>query len=321
MNHEQFKEWLHLSFYNELQEDEQVLLEKHLSTCDECRSVREELARFHKVLSVHAPVPVTEEDLREARTELRVAIRMQATRQSWLQSVSDVLSEVLAPQYKLALAGVALVLVGIAIGYVVFRSTSANEPGMFQQASPLSQASLSQSDAQITNLRFASRNEATGQIEFTFDAITPVRVNGNVGDDRVQKLLARALVSEQNPGVRLKAVSAIGDQELQPSDKEVKSALIATLKYDENRGVRKEAMKALEKFMPDTEVTAAFVYVLQHEKNTGMKIAAINSMNLPKYHEYEKDQNLMDVLREKVRSDENNYIRLRAKAALQEVQQ
>jgi len=116
-------------------------------------------------------------------------------------------------------------------------------------------------------------------------------------------------------------VSAIGDRQLQPADKEVKAALIATLKYDENRGVRKEAMKALEKFMPDTEVTAAFVYVLQHEKNTGMKIAAINSLNLSKYHGYEKDENLMEMLREKVHSDENNYIRLRAKAALQEARQ
>ena len=94
-------------------------------------------------------------------------------------------------------------------------------------------------ESQITNIRFLDRNTQNGDVEFTFETITPVHIRGNVNDENVQKVLARALVSDQNAGIRLRAVNMIGTQTEQKQigtpglDAEVKTALITALLHDQ----------------------------------------------------------------------------------------
>jgi HEAT repeat protein len=142
-----------------------------------------------------------------------------------------------------------------------------------------------------------------------------MKVKGSINDERIQKVLTYALVQEQNPGVRLRAINAIGDSQVKP-DPEIKKALITTLKSDENAGVRREALSLLQKFPFDQETKEAFLYVLEHDKNAALRIAVIQSLSTTKKA---GDKEVMNVLKERVETDNNNFIRMKAKAVLQEV--
>jgi hypothetical protein len=318
MKHTQYKEWLTLSLYDELDGDERSLLDRHLEHCSECAGELAELRKMHERFTSARSSEKVGELLSEARAELRIALRAERNRSPWWEGVRAAIEGVLQPRLQVAFGSVALVAVGFVVGFVIFRTASPDQPGLYQQISSANEtASINRGGAEITNVHFLRRDDATGDIEMTFDAITPVHILGNVNDDRVQKVLARAVMSEQNPGIRLRAVGAIAERP-GTQNEDVKKVLINVLKYDENRGVRKEALGALQKYVPDPEVTEAILYVLKNEKNTGMKILAINSLDISKYEGQPGKEALMTFLKERAHTDENNYIRIRAKAALQE---
>jgi anti-sigma factor RsiW len=325
MKHKQFEEWLQLSLYNELSEQEQTLLDHHVLTCERCRRELIELKKIHATLSQYQPIAVQEPLLQDARRNLRLRIRAERGHTSLRVKIHDALGEILAPPLQVALGGVAILLMGVLLGYLVFKSPADKMLPLRQTA--LSSSSLEAGESQISNIRFVDRNAQSGDVEFTFETVTPMHIRGNVNDEHVQKVLARALVSEQNAGIRLRAVNMIGTQTDQKQagtsglDADVKSALISALLHDKNLGVRKEAINVLKNYLPDPVIVRAFLGVLANETNTGLKITAINSLDMSKYENQPMSREIVDMLKNKAQSDDNNYIRIRAKLALQEVQQ
>ena len=321
MKHKQFEEWLQLSLYHELSEQERVLLDSHLTTCEQCRRNLNELKKLHGTLAHRQSVAAQESLLQDARRNLRLRILAGAAQKSLWSKVKDVLDGILASPVQMTLGGVAMIAIGILVGYFVFKAPSEKFLATKQTAA------MEAGESQITNIRFLDRDAQTGDVEFTFETITPVHIRGNVNDEHVQKVLARALVSDQNAGTRLRAVNMIGTQTGQKQnhvpgfDAEVKSALVTALLHDRNLGVRKEALSVLRNYLPDPVIVRAFLQVLANEKNTGLKIAAINSLDLSQYENQPVNREILDMFKNKAQSDDNNYIRIRAKLALQEVQQ
>jgi HEAT repeat protein len=128
----------------------------------------------------------------------------------------------------------------------------------------------------------------------------------------VQKVLSSALLYEQNPGVRLRAANAFRAYETQLPDPEVKSSLITVLLSDENPAVRKEALSVLQKFSFDAEIKRAFLSVLSRDKNPGLRVAAIKSLETSGA----LDAETYDVLRDRLKADDNDYIKERARFVL-----
>jgi hypothetical protein len=317
MNHDQYQEWLQLSMYDELDDDERRLFEAHLETCTECRSDLDELKRLHSLLAKYQPVEHTEALLYEARSQFRVALRQQTSRRTFWDEVIDTIRETILPQYKLALGGVALLAIGFCVAYLMFIPSSnrvSTELATTMTASPVNEG-----DTRITNIRFLKSDPESGELEFAFEAVKPMRVKGNINDEQIQKILAHALLTEQNPGVRLQSVSTIAIQK--PQDKEIKSALLTSLKTDNNVGVRSETLKALKNFPLDDDIIHGILFVLTHDRNPGIRIAAINYLDSAKVAGRAIDQDILSVLRDRMHADDNNYVRLRAKAVVEEVQQ
>jgi anti-sigma factor RsiW len=320
MKHKQFEEWLQLSLYHELSEHEQVLLDNHLTTCERCHSDLDELKKLHSTLAHRQSVAGQESLLQDARRNLRLRIHARAQKSLWGE-VKNVLDGILTPPAQVTLGGIAMIAIGILVGYLVFKAPSEKSLALKQAAA------MEAGESQITNIRFLDRDAQTGDVEFTFETLTPVRIRGNVNDDRIQKVLARALVSDLNAGNRLRAVNMIGTQTGQRQnrvpgfDTEVKSALVTALLHDRNLGVRKEALSVLRNYLPDPVVVRAFLNVLANEKNTGLKIAAINSLDLTTYENQPVNREILEMFKNKAQSNDNNYIRIKAKTALQEIQQ
>jgi len=325
MKHKQFQEWLQLSLYDELSDDETGLLRDHLTTCEQCRNELGELKKFHQTLA-HRHLAVAQEPvLQDARRNLRIRIRAEAERESVWSILQGALDYVMAPRLQVALGGVAILAIGILTGYVIFKSPAAGSS--FLQSTASSSSAMEAGEPQIINIRFLNRETQTGNVEFMFETVTPVHVSGNINDERVQKVLARALVSDQNAGTRLRAVSMIGTSSEQKQstapklDAEVRNALITALLHDRNLGVQREALSVLKNYLPDPVIVRAFLDVLAKEKNTSLKITAINSLDLAKYENQPVNREILEMFRQKAQSDDNNYIRIKAKTALQEVQQ
>lgn len=313
MTHDHFKEQLHLFVYEELDENEKGLLESHLATCNECRSELIELQKLRGLLAEHPTAAPNEGLLYEARRELQVALRAQQNKPGLLTGLVEFVRSI-GPQYKLAFGGMATLAIGFLVGYLAFSPSRTLVPP--PQGEP-----LPQQEYRISGLRFIDADATDGEIEIAFDAVKQMRLKGNINDERIQRVLAHALINDQNPGVRLRTVNAFGAQALKFPDRELKAALVSALKSDPNPGVRQEALRVLRSFQIDSEIKDAFLHVLMHDTNAGLRIAAINSLDSARAATAGSDTELLRVLQESMLSDQNNYVRLRARSFLQEVKE
>ena len=313
MKHDQYREWVQLSSYGELGEEEQRRLEGHLGTCQDCREELRELRQLARLLSTTRPaVEADDHLLREARQQLRTALRLERARGTWLTFLQEAASTVVFRKTAYILAGAATLALGILVGRTVL-APSAQEAG-----TTVAGSQPPEGEPRITNVRFVNTDPATRTVEFTFDAVTPVHLRGTVDDPRIQKVLAYAMLKAENPGIRLRAISAMSAPRVEPPDREVKAALILALKSDENAGVRREALKALGKLPFDNEIRNVFLQTLMHDRNPALRIAAINCLDSSRTMSG-SNEDVLNVLREKAATDENSYIRLKAREVLQEV--
>lgn len=321
MKHDEYKELLHLSFYNEISDEEQSVLDEHLKTCAECRTDSEELRKLESAL-VQAPgFELNDQLLDQARRELRVALRLERAKRpfwaEWLERL-DVLT---SPGLRLALGGVATLVVGFSIGYLIF--IPSGDDAVTRTMPGLNQATAQRSETRVSNFRLLQQPSEVGEVEFSFDFVTPVRMKGNVNDNSVQRVMAQALLSDQNPGARLLTVSTLANQveTWKTPDKEIKVALIQAMKQDANVGVRREALKAIQKFQLDKDIKDGLLFVLKNETNPGMRIDVINYLEKPIVTNKVVDQDILNGLKQSMQSDNNNYIRIRAKNVYEEVNQ
>ncbi len=330
MKHEQFKEWVHLSVVGELSDAIQELLDNHLLECSECRDELSGLKEFTATVAGHTPPVVSEQLLREARQQLRVALLERRFRTSISTRAFETSREWFAREYRMGLAGLAMSVFGVFIGYAIFsqpRAVHENalpvEPGVVQPAAETvsSRESFTQGETRTSNVNLIDAGGRDGVVDFTFDAVTPMHVRGNINDEKVQKVLARALTTEDNAGVRLKTVNALASQMpgQKTPDPGTKAALISALEGDDNPGVRQQALCVLLRYRFDADIREALVYTLMHDKNSGMRIAAINGLATATVDGYEMNPNILEVLKHKIQSDNNNYVRRQAQTVLEEV--
>jgi hypothetical protein len=307
MSHRQYREQLPLLLYQELSEEEKNVVEAHVHECVSCQQELAQLKQIQGMAAGRRQRFLTEEFLEQNRRRLRETLRQERSKESFWERWNPMLWP---PLYKTALGAAFSLVVGLLIGYFTFSSRPVAVTSESRQG-------FERGEIQITNIRFEDADAADGEVEFSFDSVTPMRIKGSITDPRVQKVLTYAMVNEQNPGIRLRAVSAFSTQPLNSPDAEIKNALITTLKTDENPGVRKEALSVLQKLPVDQQIKESLLYVLTHDKNPGLRVAAIKSLEAS----HLKDQDVLNVLKQRIQKDDNDYIRLKARAVLREVNQ
>lgn len=323
MDHKQYKEWLVLSVYDELSKADKEKLEIHLQTCEECSKELAELSKLNSLLkrSSQKLVQPADDFLSEARLELKAALRIERSKKSFLDQIFVTIKDFLAANYKPVLSGAIALIIGLGLGYLIFHTglmnSSVNPVRIASDEDPFEKTNI-----KIDNLRIINQDENSGEISFAFEAVKPVEIKGNINDKYIQKILAHSITNEKNDGVRLRTVSAIAAQKNETLllDPRIKSALIEAMKKDANPGVRREALLVLKNYKSDNEIKDAMLYVLQNDNNPGLRVAAINSLtegNISK--ETNIDEKLINVLKDKSKTDDNNYIRYRAASVLQEV--
>lgn len=320
MKHDRYKELLHLSFFNELDEREQQALDAHVSSCADCQSELEGLKKLGAALEHGERIEVDDNLLNEARQELRMALRLERAKASPLAAFLDRLNFLRSPGLRFALGTTATLVIGFTFGYFVF--TPATNVDNFSPLSRVSRSDLQQSATRVSNFRLLSQAPEGGDVEFSFDVVTSVRMRGNMNDNAVQRIMAKALINDQNPGARIFTANALATQvdSTKKADKDIKMALIQAAKTDVNVGVRRQALRALQSLPLDKEIKDALLYILSHESNPSMRIDVINSLERPVLSGKSVDPDILNGLKQTMESDNNNFIRIKARNLYEEVQ-
>jgi hypothetical protein len=334
MNHEAFRELLVLSVVGEIRSDERGALDAHLQQCDECRMTIAELQRVMNAIGERRVLEATEPMLMEARRNLAEALRRESpVRSPVVGATGDAASARALPAaargtwgrvgawrgFRLAFSGIAAVAVGFFAGYLVFArpSSGPSTVPVPDAAEPIADEST-MGRPSIANVRFV-RVERGGELELQYDLVRPVRVSGHVSDDRLQRILSYAMVNEDNPGVRLQAINLLDAGPGGTRDNDVEMALVEALKTDPNVGVRKQALRVLRGMRFDPRIKDAFLYVLAHDDNPGMRVSVIDVLAQATLDGTIKGDEVYEVLKSRLASNKDDYLRARSGAFIQEV--
>ena len=312
MEHNVFKEMIQLALLNELNDDEMKELHRHMIECSECQLEYERLTKFYALINENKTKDVEENFLREARQQFFQKLDYELSKQSIVKKLFNSVRKYFWIYKRPALAGAFSLAAGFILGYLIFSAGASN--GVILSNNNAANGK----GTEITNVRFLNNGSLNGEVEFTFDAVKQITMKGKIDDPNIQKILAEALLNEKNPGARIRTVSELANQTGAALNPKIKQALITALKFDSNPAVRREALKALLEYPYDNEINDCLLYVLQHDDNSALRIAAINGLASAKLSGRNINEETLKVLNQKVKNDDNEYVRIRAASLLKE---
>jgi len=291
-----------LFLYEELTEREQTELESHLQECEVCNDSFEQQKSFHAALAEdtgpwNVPSDLLVESRRALANELDRIERKPWSRGWWrLPAFSFVVTPMRLLEWT------TLVAVGLAAG--VYLNSSVLRTGSSTSSLASSSSSVGSGSESVSNLRIIN-SDATGNVELAGDMVRPMHFRGNIMDESVQQLLVGAMRDGRNPSSRMSAVELLSRQ---PDNRQVKEALIRALIEDDNLGVRLKALQILKPFAnKDKDVQAAFMNALAYDEAAGVRVQAIEALR-PLAH----DDSVSKTVQEVTKDDDNPYIKLQA---------
>ena len=246
-----------------------------------------------------------------------------------------------------AWSGVLLVLFGIAVGTQVVpwlqntRNGDANNQAMNVTAKPpLTPDQLSK--ITFSGLNFSPSSEAGApNVQVHLNAEQPMVLSGNVEDSDIRGVLTYVVENGErfDAGVRLDCLEAL---KAAARDQQVRRALIAAARKDQNPAVRMKALESLRVAASDDDVRQTLLDALEHDANPGVRVEAVNVLVGSLQHgdteemapeppattapaiagRSEEDPSLERVVRalqQLQHRDPSRYVRLRSAAALRQI--
>lgn len=285
-------EQIPLYAYGELDPEIEEAVESHLAACAACQAEFAKQRSFMEVLDRREDADEAA-FLAQARMDLRRRISAENAPKSanWLESLRQ-LALVHIP-LKIPVGAMALV----ALGFFGARYTPEQFGGI--------RAGITQ--PMFSNVQSIEPGSA-GHVQLTVDEVQRRVVSGSLDEPRIQQLLLEAVREESNPGVRVESIGVLknsGDSE------QVRRALIDAVSHDPNPGVRLKALEGLKPWAGEPDVRKMLANVLLKDDNAGVRVQAIDLL------EAHHDDSIVGVLQDVVRTEDDGYIRNRARDLLQ----
>lgn len=301
-----------LYIYQELPVAEQHAVEEHASVCERCRKTVEESRRLHALLSRREAAEVPPELLVRSRLKLEEAL--DAEQLGWRRLMADWFPLLPGARPSRAAAVVVLVMLGFGLGWIL-RPRAARTPST-QSSSPQHVSSAGLDLGRISSISQVLPDPQTGQVRITLNADRHVTLEGSLDDPRIRQILVEAVKSYNNPGIRLDTLNALKPGSNNPS---VQDALLYAFQQDPNAGVRLQALKYVREMNWSDKVQKALVDAAREDKNPGVRVASIDA--LVSHAVSQRDTAVAPILEKFAEHDTNNYVRLKALAAVHELEQ
>ena len=296
-------------------------LSAHLAGCENCRRETSRLEDVWTTLGVDPDAEITA-DFRSRTLGLIEE-----------QMIRDRVREFRPrPRAYRPLLQAAALLAAASLGYVASRAlpraTSSSAGTAAAVAAPAGTAAPATAPLPdlTSNPRFSNVSyrpaDKDGKVGIGFDVTTRHELDGRPSDPEVSKLLAY-LVSHnaETAGERSQAIELVSEHfgaKNAPASPEIVAALSATLRKDENPGVRKKAADALASFPMTPEIRTVFLESLRADKNPGVRLVAVDA--LAAAAKQSPDASTIQSLREKaVDPQENGFVRAKAASALKSI--
>jgi hypothetical protein len=189
----------------------------------------------------------------------------------------------------------------VALGFVAARLT------MPVPAGPNLTAGF-QPENVISSVR--SVQPVTGGVQIVLDETHRRVVSGQWNDSNIQQLMLAAAHDENNPGVRVESVDILKSHS---DSSEIRGLLLNRVLQDPNAGVRLKALDGLKPFTGDPDVQKVLAQVLLQDENPGVRIQAVDALTA------RANDNMVGVLQNVVRVEDNGYVRRRCEKALKDM--
>jgi anti-sigma factor RsiW len=337
-----------LVFYacGEVDSREREEVDAHLAACPSCaQQLSEELAlqdAFSGVLQTADELDSSGTLLAQCRSELSEKLddisapplREHRSPLDWMRRWMA-----LRPAWSAAF----LMLLGLGVGiqlspWFSTRDSAADTQAMNVMAAPrLTDEDLSKMAVAAVNFA-PSPDAAPGTLQVQVRTEQPIEMVGNVDDADVRRVLTYVVANGErfDPGVRLDCLDAL---RARTGDAEVRRALLAAARKDQNPAVRMKALEALRDSAAEDSVREVLLGALEHDANPGVRVEAVNllvrslegdSLNLsgpgdpqlPEVVPFPSDlsaERVVRALEDLQRRDPNRYVRLRSAAALRQI--
>ena len=292
------KEQFPLFLYGELTFDGEELVESHLAGCESCRG---DLARervMHAAFDSAEAVPPPDL-LARSREQLRDRLRSAPAQGGWWQKLRQGFTIHVHPIPGGLQPVGALAL--IAMGFFGAR--------MLPYGASFKGVSNAGFTPGTSRVRYVEPSQS-GKVQLVVEETRERVLSGNVDDQNIQNLLLAAARDPQDAGLRVESVDLLKSSRECP---EVRGALLYALQHDSNPGVRLKALEGLKNSAADPQVRQVLTQVLLTDNNAGVRTQAIDLLIS------HKEDQMVGVLQELMRKEDNGYIRMRCQKALHEM--
>jgi HEAT repeats len=339
-----------LVFYacDEVEPQEREQIDAHLAACAPCAAqAREEQEMQSAMVGAFQPADQLDPSgalLAQCRSELSELLddlsapplREQWSPFGWMRRWMA-----MRPAWSAA----ALVVVGLVVGTQVALWIPARDGNLGGGAAVnVKAATLTNEDLPkmaVAGVNFPT-GDSSGTVQLQVRTEQPIVLSGSVDDADVRRVLTYVVTNGErfDPGVRLDCLDVL---KTRTGEKDVRHALLAAARKDENAAVRMKALEALRDSATDDGVRDTLLEALRHDANPGVRVEAVNllvrslegeepgeslatedSERSPRTAgtQVPTDPSVGRVIRaleDLQRRDPNRYVRLRSAAALRQI--
>ncbi len=304
MKCEWVRENITLHVYGELADDARYELEQHVARCADCAAELKAEQDFHALLAQQRAEEPTPNLLAASRMRLQEALETAEQGRFWNRLAFDPANWLRQMRFSPALASAILILGfagGLGTSYRVFAHPPQGSPAAVTPATP--------AEASITGIRSITQEPGSNKIDIKYDTVSTLETQGSMNDQRIQQLLLFAARNNYNSGVRMDSVDLLTQK---PDVSQVREALIYSLRYDTNPGVRLKCLDGLGTFVKDdVRVRDAVLEALVSDSNPGVRTEALRMIEPVK-----ADGSVRGVLMTLAAKDQSLYIKSQARTML-----
>jgi hypothetical protein len=303
MKCEWVRENITLQVYGELADDARHELEQHVERCADCAAELKAEQEFHALLSQERASEPTPNLLAASRMRLQEALETAEQGRFWHRLAFDPANWLRQVRFSPALASAILIL-GFAGGVGTSYRVLAHPP----QGSPTG-TTPAPAEASITGIQSITQQPGTNQVDIKYNTVSTLETQGSMNDQRIQQLLLFAARNNYNSGVRMDSVDLLTQK---PDVSQVRDALIYSLRYDTNPGVRLKCLEGLGGFVKDdVRVRDVVLEALVNDSNPGVRTEALRLIEPVK-----ADGSVRGVLMTLAAKDQSQYIKSQARTML-----
>jgi hypothetical protein len=305
--------------YGELPDEQVHELERHVAGCPECLREREQMVALKVLLEAH-PVMEPAANL-VARSRQRLEETLDALPpKRWYERLGERMLNNFASLQGAPVAVCLLLVVGMGAGSLGgfefaqgrVAHTAVTNP------QPIAQPEPPASPAEIASISSIVREPNSEMVEVRYNRLVPQQVEGSLDNPSIRQLLMLASQNAASPAVRddsvgLLAAECRAGHSCQAAG--IRDALMVTLRYDRNAGVRQKALEGLEPYVSeDVRVRDAVLEALLNDADPHIRTEAINILE-----PVEADTSVRQVLSSVANSDQNPQIRTVSRQVLRRV--